>query len=117
LANLRSSQSPLDPRDRTRFNYAGANDFFKRHETGTMPGLTCVLELVSVAIQCESQRGSEARWNEEIHIALIKMALGKSHYAQRLAVKSLYVPTTTCLICWTWTRDADIAFHSEKQPL
>ena len=82
-----------------------------------MPGLIFVLELVSVAIQCESQRGSEARWDEEIHISLIRLAVGKSRYAQRLAVKSLYVPTKCACCIGPRTRDADIALHSEKLPL
>lgn len=94
MATLRSSQGRLDSRDRTRFNYTWANDFSKRRETGIMPGLTSVLNLVSTAIQCESDREHEDTWNEDIHKALMNMAVGTSCYAQRLAVKSLYVPTT-----------------------
>ncbi|SLM39299.1 hypothetical protein LPUS_09819 [Lasallia pustulata] len=89
LATLRSSRSRLDPRDRTRFNYTWANDFSKRRETGIMPDLTPVLNLVSAAIQCQSDREHENSWNEDIHKALINMAVGTSRYAQRLAVKSL----------------------------
>lgn len=70
-----------------------------------MPDLTDVLDLVSAAIQCESDREHENTWNEDIHKALIKLALGTSHYAQRLAVKSLYVPPERRVsVKWTLTR-------------
>ena len=82
-----------------------------------MPDLTPVLNLVSAAIQCESDREHENSWNEDIHKALIKMAVGTSRYAQCLAVKSLYVPTTICMSYWTLNQDADIALRPEKPPL
>lgn len=77
-----------------RFDYSWAQDISKRGETGTMPGLTPILDLVRAAIRCESDREHEISWNEDIHKTLINMALGTSCYAQRLAVKSLYVPAT-----------------------
>jgi len=117
LATLRSSQSRLDPRDRTRFNYTWANNFSKRCETGIMPGLTPVLNLVSTAIQCESDREHENSWNEDIHRTLINMAAGTSRYAQCLAVKSLYVPTKISMLCWTLDQDADIALCPERPRL
>ena len=82
-----------------------------------MPDLTPVLNLVSAAIQCQSDREHENSWNEDIHKALINMAVGTSRYAQRLAVKSLYVPTMICMLYWTLDQDADIALCPEKPPL
>lgn len=82
-----------------------------------MPDLTLILNLVSAAIQCETDREHENSWNEEIHKTLINMAVRTSHYAQRLAVKSLCVPATICMLCWTMDQDADITLRIEKPPL
>ena len=82
-----------------------------------MPDLTAVLDLVGVAIECESDRCHENIWNSLVHESLINMALKTSHYAQSLAVKSLYVSAVKCMLCWTLDQDADTAFHPEKLPL
>lgn len=56
-----------------------------------MVSLVEVQEIVASAISFEEKRAHETEWNEDIHRAVIKLALTASNHATSLAIANVYV--------------------------